>query len=120
MQVQDLIWQNIIPKHIAAEYKSFVKHPDPTRLNEAIELGSQLFGEVREAACDAAAAVLRRACNAVHDIALLVLPCEVVDPHLDPRDDPWPPPKEPRGVHHEGISSPPPPALSLKIASPPS
>ena len=106
------ILQHFVPKHIAAEYRSFVKHPDPTLLNEAIEVGSQLFAVLKEAACEAAAAVLRRACNACHDIALLVLPCDVVDPHLDPKEDPCPPPKELRGVHQDGISRPP--------ASPPS
>ena len=29
-----------VPKDIAAEYKSLVKHPDPTLLREAIEFGS--------------------------------------------------------------------------------
>ena len=106
--------------HIAAEYKSLVKHPEPTLLKDAIEFGSQLFGEVRVTAWEAAAAVRLNDCKAVHDIALLVLPWDVVDPHLDPYEEPGPPPKEPRGVHQDGISSPPVAGLSLSIASPPS
>ena len=105
---------------MAAEYNSFVKHPDPTLLKEAIKSGSQLLGEVRVAACDAAAAVRRSDCKAVHDMALLVLPWDVVDPHLDPYEELGTPPKEPRGVHQDGISSPPAAGLSLSIASPPS
>ena len=64
-----------------------MKQAEPTLLNDASEVGFPPFVEVSVAACDAAAAVRLSAWSAVHDMALLVLPCDVVDPHLDPLDD---------------------------------